>query len=72
VLVIWRNALKESNDELDQFFCRQGYSTRGREFDIIYTNGDNNLENLRRADETWKVRLIEEAFQRLMFEVQDV
>lgn len=36
------------------------------EFDIIYTNGDNNLENLKRMDETWKVHLIEEEFQRLI------
>jgi len=39
---------------------------------LEYVNGDNNLENLRRDDETWKVRLIEEDFQRLMFDVQDV
>jgi hypothetical protein len=29
-------------------------------------------ENLRRPDETWKVRLIEEEFMRLMFDVRDV
>ena len=29
------------------------------------------LENLRRPDETWKVRLIEEEFMRLMFDVPD-
>ena len=29
-------------------------------------------ENLRRTDQTWKVRLIEEEFQRLMFDVEDV
>jgi adenine-specific DNA-methyltransferase len=57
---------------LDEFFRQQGYNTRDRAFDIIYTNGDNNLENLRRPDETWKVRLIEETFQRLMFDGQDV
>jgi adenine-specific DNA-methyltransferase len=72
VLVIWRNTREKSNDDLDQFFSEQGYNTRDREFDIIYTNGDNNLENLRRPDETWKMRLIEESFQRLMFDVQDV
>jgi adenine-specific DNA-methyltransferase len=72
VLVIWRNTREKSNDSLDQFFQRQGYNTRDRKFDLIYINGDNNLENLKRADETWKVRLIEEEFQRLMFDVQDV
>ncbi len=72
VLVIWRNTREKSNGDLDQFFSGQGYNTRDREFDIIYTNGDNNLENLRHPDETWKVRLVEESFQRLMFDVQDV
>jgi hypothetical protein len=43
-----------------------------KEFDVIYVNGDNNLENLRRPDENWKVRLIEDEFKRLMFDVQDV
>lgn len=72
VLVIWRNTREKSNDNLDQFFQKQGYNTRDRKFDLIYTNGDNNLENLKRVDETWKVRLIEEEFQRLMFDVRDV
>ena len=35
-------------------------------------NGDNNLENLRRIEQTWKVRLIEKEFQRLLFDVEDV
>jgi len=39
---------------------------------VICVNGDNNLESLRRPDQTWKVRLIEEESQRLMFDVQDV
>lgn len=33
---------------------------------------EKHLENLLCEDETWKVRLIEEKFKRLMFEVQDV
>ncbi len=75
VLVIWRNLTdnpEEHNLVLDEWFRKQEYSTRDLEFDVIYVNGDNNLENLRREDETWKVRLIEEDFQRLMFDVQDV
>jgi adenine-specific DNA-methyltransferase len=39
---------------------------------VICVDGDNNVENLRRADRTWKVRLIEEDFQELMFDLQDV
>ncbi len=72
LLVIWRNSEEKSNKDLDEFFRKQGYTTKDQEFDVIYVNGDNNLENLRREDETWKVRLIEENFQRLMFDVQDV
>jgi adenine-specific DNA-methyltransferase len=69
VLIIWRKTREKSNDDLDEFFRQQAYNTRERMFDIIYTNGDNNLENLRRPDQTWKVRLIEESFQRLMFDM---
>ena len=72
VLIIWRDVEKLPNDELDIFFQKQGYTTRDQEFDLIYVNGDNNLENLRRDDETWKVRLTEQEFQRLMFDVRDV
>jgi len=72
VLVIWRNLKEKSNKVLDEFFRKQEYNPKDMEFDLIYVNGDNNLENLRREDETWKVRLIEEDFKRLMFDVQDV
>ncbi len=72
VLVLWRSLSQTNNEALDEFFRKQGYTTQDREFDVIYVNGDNNLENLRRADETWKVRLIEAEFQRLMFDVRDV
>jgi len=71
-LVIWRNIREKSSSELDDFFVKQKYNTRDMEFDLIYVNGDNNLENLKRPDETWKVRLIEEEFKRLMFDVHDV
>ena len=72
VLIIWRNTNKTSNEQLDEFFRKQDFNTRDSEFDLIYVNGDNNLENLKKPDETWKVRLIEEDFKRLMFEVEDV
>lgn len=72
VLVLWRDVDEVDNDALDDWFRRQGYNTRDLEYDVIYVNGDNNLENLRRADQTWKVRLIEADFHRLMFDVSDV
>jgi adenine-specific DNA-methyltransferase len=72
VLVLWRNLKEKSNADLEAFFRKQDYNPRDMEFDLIYVNGDNGLENLRRPDETWKVRLIEEEFMRLMFDVGDV
>jgi len=72
VLVLWRNVHDVDADQLNDWFTKQGYNTRDTEFDVIYVNGDNHLQNLRRADQTWKVRLIEPEFQRLMFDVQDV
>ena len=72
VLILWRKTKELDNDALDAWFRKQGYNTKDQEYDVIYVNGDNNLENLRKADQTWKVRLIEEEFRRLMFDVQDV
>ncbi|GIW56506.1 MAG: site-specific DNA-methyltransferase [Nitrospiraceae bacterium] len=72
VLILWRKTKELDNDSLDAWFRKQGYNTKDQEYDVIYVNGDNNLENLRKADQTWKVRLIEEEFRRLMFDVQDV
>ena len=72
VLVIWRNVAEKPNTELDTFFQKQGYNTKDLEFALIYVNGDNNLENLKRPDETWKVRRTEDEFKRLMFDVADV
>jgi adenine-specific DNA-methyltransferase len=72
VLILWRTTKELDNDKLDEWFKKQGYNTRDQEYDVIYVNGDNNLENLRKPDQTWKVRLIEEEFKRLMFAAQDV
>ena len=47
-------------------------NTREMTYDLFYVNGDNHLGNLRRSDQTGKVRLIEEGFQRLMFDMEDV
>ena len=42
------------------------------DYDLFYVNDYNNLENLCRLDQTWKVRLIEEEFQRLICELENV
>lgn len=72
-LIIWRKLTGEPEEDnlvLDEWFTRQGYSAKDSEFDIIYANGVNNLENLKTPDDLWKVRLIEEDFHRLMFEME--
>ncbi len=74
-LIIWRKLtgdLEQDNLVLDEWFTKQGYSTKDYEFQLIYVNGDNNLENLKAPDDTWKVRLIEEDFNRLMFDMEGV
>lgn len=71
-LVIWRKLTgnaEQDNLVLETWFRdKQAFSVRDTEFDLIYVNGDNTLENIRLDDESWKVRLTEEDFQRLMFE----
>lgn len=75
-LVIWRKLTGDAEQDnlvLDTWLIdRLQINPRDMEFDLIYVNGDNNLENLRAADDTWKVRLIEEDFHRLMFDTEAV
>lgn len=70
-LVIWRTIsddLMASNAALDAYFEKYRINPLDREYDIIYVNGDNNLENLRTSDESWKVVLTEQEFNKRMFE----
>ncbi|MFO1032196.1 MAG: DNA methyltransferase, partial [Planctomycetota bacterium] len=74
-LIVWRKLTGEPEQDnlvLDAWFTKQGYSSKDSEFDVLYVNGGNNLENLRAPDQTWKVRLIEEDFHRLMFATEAV
>ena len=71
-LIIWREMtgnLEEDNLALDEYFRTQVNADMrsGWHPDIIYVNGDNNLLNIRKDEEGWEVKLIEEAFHRLMF-----
>ena len=70
-LVIWRTQTSDiirSNAALDAYFIKSRANHPGREFDIIYVNGDNNLESLRPNDETWRVMRIEPVFKSKMFD----
>jgi adenine-specific DNA-methyltransferase len=71
ILIIWRNItdnLLESNNALDAYFQKNRPNFANRDFDIVYVNGDNNLENLRLDNERWKVKIIEKEFMDRMFE----
>lgn len=70
-LIIWRKLTGDAEKDnlvLEHWFAKQGYSTKDTEFDLIYVNGSNTLENLKTDGDTWKVRLIEDDFHRLMFD----
>jgi len=72
-LVIWRvltDDLEADNLMLDEWFKKYRLSTQDSEFDVIYVNGSNNLQNLRTDEETWKVRLLEETFHQAMWDVE--
>ena len=42
------------------------------EFDKIYVNGDNNIQNANIGENQYKVILIEEEFRNRMFDMQEV
>ena len=70
ILIIWRNItddLLESNNALDAYFQKNRPNAADRDFDVVYVNGDNNLENLRLDNERWKVKIIEKEFMDRMF-----
>lgn len=74
-LVIWRKLngnVERDNLMLNEWFSKSEYSGEESEFDLIYTNGSNNLENLKAPNALWKVRLIEEDFHHLMFDTEEV
>jgi adenine-specific DNA-methyltransferase len=65
ILIIWRNG--QTNDDLNRFFEKMDWTVYDREFDTIYVNGDNNLANLKKDEDHFKVKLIEEEFKLKMF-----
>jgi adenine-specific DNA-methyltransferase len=75
VLIVWRKMtgnLEEDNLVLDRWFEKNRYNPLDWEYNTIYVNGSNNLPNLLREGETWKVRLIEEEFMKRMWDNQGV
>ena len=71
VLVVWRTLtgdLEKDNAVLNAFLEREAVNALDGEYDVIYVNGSNNVPNLRKESDTWKVRLIEEDFRARMWE----
>ena len=68
ILVVWRDCTQHNSTDLNQFLEKSKYNPLDSEYNRIYVNGDNNLENLKTGDERWKVVLIEEEFGKRMFE----
>ncbi len=74
-LVIWRNrpggddadGLARDNAVLEAWFRERRLQQEGRLFDVVWVNGDQNLQRHREAGETWEVRLVEADFHRRMF-----
>ena len=75
-LVIWRNrpsgdepdGIERDNAVLDAWFKQSGHDARQADFDLIYANGDHNLDSLKETEQTWTGHMIEDHFKRLMFE----
>ena len=71
VLVVWRTLTgdtEKDNAVLNAFLQRKDINALDGEYDVIYVNGSNNVPNLRKDSDTWKVRLIEEEFRARMWE----
>lgn len=70
-LVIWRTVTDDmiaSNAALDAYFTKYRKNAQDCKFDVIFVNGDSNLENLRSSNEGWKVQMTEIEFKNRMFE----
>jgi len=67
VLVIWRNTNELDSEGLNAFFTEH-FAERQKDFDTIYVNGDNTLQNIRPQGATRKVHLTEKEFHYRMFE----
>ena len=63
--------MEEDNLVLEEWFKAQGF-TEDVFYDLIYVNGICQLETLKAPSDAWEIRLIEDAFRRLMFESEEV
>ena len=74
VLIIWRKLtgdLEQDNLVLEEYCRRSDIRPLEGEYHTIYINGSNNLPNLKKEGDQWKVALIEEHFTKLMWAVSE-
>ena len=68
--------IDKDNAVLDAWFEQRGYARDGSGAaaafvpDLVFVNGDCNLQSVRPPDAAWEVQLIEDRFLRLMFETE--
>ena len=66
-LILWRNLETTDNKALGRWFT--GNRARfPKSLDLVYANGDHNLNAVRRRGDTWTAEPIEPLFRELMFE----
>ena len=66
-LVLWRNLDEVDAAALDAWFAHNRAQVADG-LDLVYVNGDQTLNAMRRPGETWVAESTEPAFRRLMFE----
>ena len=66
-LILWRNLETTDNKALGRWFARNR-ARFPKSLDLVYANGDHNLNAVRRRGDTWTAEPIEPLFRELMFE----
>lgn len=67
ILTLWRDAEKLDAAKLDKWFEDNRKTLNPSAYSTIYVNGDNTLQGQAGKGDNWNVKMIEEAFHRLMF-----
>jgi len=74
VMLIWRKLTgdpEKDNAALEAWFESVRAQYENFDFKDIYVNGSCHLENLKGTSEKWRVHLLEEAFHKAMWDVED-
>ena len=66
-MILWRDADKVSNDDLNAFFV-ENLAALAADASRIYVNGDSNLGVTKDASSMWQLELTEAEFSKRMFE----